>query len=588
MAKTNGNDKVDLVTMYLINNLLFSLVDEMSLAVVRTSFSSLARDAFDFQCAIFKANGDLIMEGEGTILHSLAYCYMIRRLLAKYGDDIHPGDVFLNNDPYHDASHLPDIYLLEPVFLKGKLIAWACSGGHQADVGGRVAGSCACDSTEIYQEGLRIPLVKFYENGAPNRSVVDIVKFNSRLPETILGDLESHHAACHTGKTRLLEMIQTYTWETLEMYVDELMNYSERRTREEIRKLPDGEFEFTDYLDDDGFEDKLVPIKLKIVVKEDTITYDFTGTSLQIRGSMNDPIGTTRAMILIGLRCMIDSEIPRNSGVWRPVNMIIPEGSLLNPKLPGACGGRGATLSRLMDVLMGAEAQIVPDRMPACESGADWLISMGSNDKEYGYTVLTECLWGGWGGRPFADGVDFCTPIFLDGGNQVCELNEKMYPFMYKQYSYVPDTEGAGKFRGSYAVQKEWEFLGDEGTLQMRTERQRTQTWPLNGGSPGAFSQTILRRSSGEMYKMNKETVTIRKGDSVCVMTSGAGGWGNPLERDVELVLRDVRHGGVSLKRAREVYGVVINENRFEVDQAATKELRAERVKGAELRSVST
>jgi len=570
-------DKVDLVTMSLINNLLFSLVDEMSLAVVRTSFSSLARDAFDFQCAVFKADGDLIMEGEGTILHSLAYCYMIRGLLAKYGEDIHPGDVFLNNDPYHDASHLPDIYMLEPIFFKGKLIAWACSGGHMADIGGRVAGSCACDSTEIYQEGLRIPLVKFYEKGSPNRSVVDLIQANSRLPETILGDLESHHAACHTGKTRLLEMIQTYGWKTLETYIDELMDYSERRTREEIKKLPDGEYEFADYLDDDGFEDRLIPIKLKITVAGDTITYDFTGTSPQIRGAMNDPVGTTRAMILIGLRCMIDSEIPRNSGVRRPVKMIIPEGSLLNPVLPGACGGRGATLSRIMDVLMGAEAQIVPDRMPACESGADWLICMGTNDPEYGYTVLTETVWGGWGGRPFADGVDFCTPIFLDGSNQVCELNEKLYPFMYRQYSYVPDTEGAGKFRGSYAIQREWVFLGEEGTLQMRTERQRTQPWALQGGLPGAFSETFLIRNNGEMYKMRKETVTIRKGDSVRVVTSGAGGWGNPLERDLEKVLRDVRNGTVSVKRAKEIYGVVIDETQMEVDQGETQKVRQER-----------
>jgi len=230
-----------------------------------------------------------------------------------------------------------------------------------------------------------------------------------------------------------------------------------------------------------------------------------------------------------------------------------------------------------MDVLMGAEAQIVPDRMPACESGADWLISMGTLDKEYGYTVLTECLWGGWGGRPFADGVNFCTPIFLDGGNQVCELNESMYPVKYKQYSYVPETEGAGKFRGSYAVQKEWEFLGEEGTLQMRTERQRTQPWPLHGGSHGAFAKTILRRSNGDIYMMNKETVTIRKGDSVCVVTSGAGGWGDPLERDAEMVLSDVRNECVTVERAREAYGVVIDEVAMDVDRKATEKLRAER-----------
>jgi N-methylhydantoinase B len=577
MTEHTKDRKVDLVTMYLINNLLYSLIDEMSLAVVRTSFSPLARDAFDFQCALFKANGELILEGEGSILHSLAYCYIIRSILEKFGDKIHPGDIFLDNDPYHEASHLPDIYILEPIFLEGRLIAWACSGGHMVDVGGRVAGSCACDSTEIYQEGLRIPIVKFYDKGVPSESVFNIIRANSRLPDTIIGDLESHHAACHTGKTRLMTIIQSYGWNTLEMYIDELLNYAERRTREEIRNLPDGTYEFTDYLDDDGFEDKLIPIHLQITVSGDSVTYDFTGTSPQIKGSMNNPVGTTRAMILIGLRCMIDPEIPRNSGVWRPVKMVIPEGSLLNPRLPGACAGRGATLSRLMDVMMGAEAQIVPGKMPACESGADWLICMGTQDKQYGYTVLTETVWGGWGGRPFADGVDFCTPIFLDGCNQVCELNERLYPFMYKQYGYVPDTEGAGKYRGSYALIREWEFLGEEGTLQMRTERQRTQPWGLHGGQSGAFSQTIFNPER-ENYTMHKETISIKKGDSIRVITSGGGGWGNPLERDPEMVRSDVRNGGVTLKRASDVYGVVISGKDLVVDMKATQKLR-ERMK---------
>ncbi len=570
-----GNErKVDVVTMTLINNLLYSLVDEMSLAVVRTSFSPLSRDAFDFQCALFKADGELILEGEGSILHSLAYSYIIRKVLEEYADDIRPGDIFLNNDPYHAASHLPDIYMLKPVFLQDRLIAWTCSGGHMADIGGRVAGSCACDSTEIYQEGLRIPIVKFYEEGKPSRSVFRLLRGNSRLPEVLIGDLESHHAGCHIGETRLMELIRTYGWETLEMYVDELCDYAERRTRDEIAKMPDGSYEFTDYLDDDGFEDKLVPLHLTITVSGDAITYDFTGTSPQIKGSMNNPVGTTRAMVLIGLRCMIDPEIPRNAGVWRPVQMVIPEGSLLNPVLPAACAGRGATLSRLMDVMMGAEAQIVPDKIPACESGADWLICMGTNDQEYGYTVLTETVWGGWGGRPFADGVDFCTPIFLNGCNQVCELNESLYPFMYKQYAYVPDSEGAGKYRGSYALVREWEFLGEEGTLQMRTERQRSRTWGLNGGLPGAFSQTILNPDR-EHRKMRKETVSIKKGDVIRVMTSGGGGWGDPLEREEELVLRDVRCGGVTVRRAREVYGVVIDEKTLELRKEATRELRA-------------
>ena len=565
--------KIDVVTMYLINNLLYSVVDEMASAVVRTSFSPLTRDSFDFQCSLCKADGTLILEGEGSLLHSLAYTYIIRNIHSKYGDNINPGDIFLDNDPYNEASHLPDIYMLEPIFLDGKLMAWTCSGGHMLDVGGRVAGSCACDSTEIYQEGLRIPIVKFYERGAPVEDIFDVIRANSRLPGTIIGDLEAHHSACHTGRKRLLEMVDTHGWETLEMYIDELLNCSERRTREEIKNMPDGTYEFTDYLDDDGFVDKLVPLHLKIIVAGDTITYDFTGTAPQIRGAMNNPVGTTKAMILIGLRCMMDPEIPRNSGVWRAVNMIIPEGIFINPKLPGACAGRGATLSRLMDVMMGAEAQIVPDRMPACESGADWLLCIGAHDKERGFTVLTETTWGGWGGRPFADGIAYCTPPFLDGCNQCCETNERLYPFIYNQYAFVPDTEGAGKYRGSHALTREWEFVGEEGTLQMRTERQRTQPWGLQGGHHGAFSQTIFNPGR-DNYSMHKETLTIKKGDVLRITTTGGGGWGSPLERDPRLVQDDLRNEKLGIKRAREVYGVVIDEKTMEADLNETDKLR--------------
>jgi len=213
--------------------------------------------------------------------------------------------------------------------------------------------------------------------------------------------------------------------------------------------------------------------------------------------------------------------------------------------------------------------------MPACESGADWLLSMGSYDKEYGVTVLTETIWGGWGGRPFADGVDFCTPIFLDGSNQCCETNEKLFPYIYKQYGYVPDSEGAGKYRGSWALVREWEFIGNEGTLQMRTERQRTQPWGLHGGQAGAFSETIFNPGR-DNYKMKKQTIPIKKGDVLRVKTSGAGGWGSPLERDVELVRKDVHNGLASIGRARSVYGVVIDEKTLTVDLAATQKLRAQ------------
>ena len=567
------DNRIDVITMHLINNLLYSLVDEMTMAVVRTSFSPLTRDALDFQTCICKADGTIVLEGEGSLLHSLAYSYIISAVRKKYGNAIYPGDIFIDNDPYSDASHLPDVYMIKPIFLGNELIAWAGSGGHMIDVGGRVPGSCACDSTEIFQEGLRLPPVKIYERGTRCEAIFDIIRANSRVPDVLVGDIGAHHAACYTGEKRFLELVDAYGWETLEKYIDELLNYSERRTREELRALPDGVYEFTDYMDDDGLGHGPIPIHVKITIQDDTITYDFTGTAPQIEGAMNNPVATTRAMVLIGLRCLISPDIPRNSGVWRPVTLIVPDGNLVNPRMPAAVAGRGLTLSRIVDTLMGAEAQILPDRIPACECGSDYLVCIGTHDKERGSKVLVETVWGGWGGRPFADGIDYNTPILLDGANQSCELNERLYPFRYKRYEYVPDTEGAGKYRGSLAVVRDWEFVGDEGTLQIRVDRTRQGSWGLQGGLPGSPSKTLLI-SAGSSRELGKVTVPLKRGDVLSLRVAGAGGWGDPLERDVEMVKTDVMNEKVSVGRARDVYGVVIDQETMEVDLEETRKLR--------------
>ena len=568
--------EIDIITMHLIYNFLYSLVDEMTAAVVRTSFSPLTRDAFDFQCGLCHANGDIILEGEGSLLHSLAYKYIIEAIHEKFAGDINPGDVFLDNDPYSAASHLPDIYLARPVFLDGKLVVWTVSGGHMIDVGGRVAGSCACDSTEIYQEGLRIPPVKLYIGGEPNGAVFDILKANSRVPDVLIGDLSAHKAACFTGEIRFRELVDEYGWETLSLYIDALFDYAERRTREDLKALPDGTYEFTDYMDDDGFGSDLVPLHVAITVKGDEITYDFTGTSPQVAGSMNNPLATTKAMILIGLRCLIATDIPRNSGVWRPVKVIVPEGTVLNPIIPAPVAGRGLTLSRLVDVIMGAEAKIAPDKLPACEQGSDFLVCMGFLEGGQIDSVLVETIWGGWGGRPFADGIDYNTPILLDGACQTCEGNEQVYPVRYNQFAFVPDTEGAGKFRGGLATVREWQVESEEAILQMRTDRTKTQPWGLAGGLPGAFSKTTVTIGGIERI-IGKETLNLRKGDILRVQVAGAGGWGPPEQRDPEKTTEDVRNGKVSIERARDVYRVAIDPETLAVDFQGTEKLRTEK-----------
>ena len=565
-------EKIDIITLQLINNFLYSVVDEMTQAAIRTSFSPIMRDAFDFQCGLCRPNGEMLLEGEGSLVHTGVYPLLINDLFTA-GTPIYLDDVFITNDPFSNAGHLPDMYMYHPIFLDDKLVGWSVAGGHTRDVGGSVPGSCACDSTEIYQEGLRIPPTKLYERGIPNETLFRLIRANSRVPEILVGDIEAFGSACHIGEIRLLELVKTYGWEFLSPYLNELLDYAERLTRAEIKKLPDGEYEFTDYLDDDGRNSDPVPIRLKITVNGDDITYDFTGTGQQVQGAMNNPIGNTKATVVTTLRTMLDPDIPRNSGAYRPVKFIIPEGTLLNPKLPAACSSRGGTIGRHVDAMLGAMAQIVPDRIMACNSEADVLLNISGHNQDGKPWILMEAIWGGWGGRSHSDGVDFTTPTWLNGGNIPCELQEELFPVVCTQYGYLSDREGAGKYRGSVALVREYKLLDDEAILQLRTERQRFSPYGLYGGQPGAPEEAIINPDT-ENRHIGKTTMEIKKDDVLRLITSGAGGWGNPLERVPEMVLRDVRNEKVSVKRAREAYGVVINEPDMEVDLAQTQKLR--------------
>jgi N-methylhydantoinase B len=379
-----------------------------------------------------------------------------------------------------------------------------------------------------------------------------------------------------------MELVREYGWQTLKVYFDELLDYAERLTRAEIKVLPDGDYEFTDYIDDPGagYLDadgniiaEPVRIHLKITVGGDSITYDFTGTDPQVKGAMNNPIATSRATVMANLRLILSPDIPRNSGAWRAVTLIIPEGSFLNPKLPAAVSSRGATICRQADVMQGAEALLAPDKMMACPSEVDTLLNISGYDEQDRHFILMETLWGGWGGRPFADGLDYNTIPHGNLGNQPCEVNEELYPVIYNQHSYVPDTEGAGKYRGSVAVAREYKLLTGEAILQLRVDRQRFAPYGLLGGQPGATLDAVYNPDTQNL-QIGKTTMTLKRGDVIRITTSGAGGWGSPLERDAGMVLNDVLDEKVSLRRARDVYGVVIREDTMEVDTNETQKLR--------------
>ncbi len=565
--------KIDVVTMAIINNSLGSIIDEMDLTVVRTTTSLSQRDHYDFLCSLATIKGEVLAEGEESVIHANLCDPIIHDWVRVHGiENIHPGDMLCINDPFSGASHFPDLTIIHPIFHEGHLVAWVGAGGHLMDVGGSVAGSCSCGARECWEEGLRIPACKIYDRGVRNDAFFTILAANSRLGEGIGDQLETFLAACRIGERRFLELAQKYGWENLEMYLNELLDYAERRARDDIRALPDGIYEFEDYMDDDGYGSDPIRFHVKVTVHEDTMTYDFTGSAPQMKAGMNNPGATTRGLVYTAFRSLISLDIPKNGGPLRALNVIVPKGTVVNPVLPGATGARGVTIARIYETIAGAHAQIAPDKIPACGEGINTMVVLTGNDEQNGFYILCDLPWAAWGGRPFADGEQLAPPYY----NSIltpAEVNEVYCPIMIRQRGFVPDSEGAGKYRGGFAIITDYEMLTDETTLQLRTDRRKIPNYGLHGGQPGSLGKMTLN-PDGENRDLPKIVLPLKKGDILRARVGGAGGWGNPLERDVKKVLDDVQIELVSVERARKVYGVVINKTNMEVDMNETQKLR--------------
>lgn len=566
-----------IIKMQLIDNFLSAAVDEMMQAVVRTSLSPITREVFDFQCGFCRADGEILLEGEGTYIHSLIYQNLIENWLRENPGETHPGDVMITNDPYSGAAHLPDVYIFRPIFSEGKLLAWAVGGGHQRDVGGMTPGSCPTNATEIHQEGLRLPPMKLYNQGKPNKTLFTILKAASRTPEIVLADISAYVGACTVAENRFLELVKEHGASTLDRYLAELLDYTERLARAEITAMPDGKYYFEDKLDDDGVNLKNeVTIRLTITVDGDELVYDFDGTDPQVASSMNNPLGSTRSAVVTAVRSMMGGDVPRNGGAWRPVTLNVPDGSLLNPQFPAPVASRGGTAQRLSDVLLGCQCQIRPERMLACSSGVDTLLNIAGTDANGDRFILTECCWGGWGGRNTCDGIEFITPPSHNNSNTPIEISEQMYPaILYNCHEFVADTEGAGKFRGAVALRREWIYQGvKDGILQLRVDRRTSGPYGIQGGESGTPLIATINPNKEEMVDIGKTTITIHPGDILRIQVAGAGGWGLACDRDPSAVRKDIINQFVTAKRAKEVYGVVLGQDGNSVDDTKTAVLR--------------
>jgi len=565
----------DPIAFELFKSAIFSIADEMALTIFRTSYSAVMQANMDYSTALANAEGKLVAQGLTIAGHLGSIPTALEEVLKRFDDEMAPGDVYVLNDPFAGGMHLPDIFIFKPIYQEGERLAFAVTVCHHTDVGGRVAGSNAADSTEIYQEGLRIPPAKLYEQGKPNKTLFDIIEKNVRVPIKVMGDLRAQLAACHIAEKAFLDLVKRYGVGTVLMYMEEVINYAERMTRAAISALPDGTHSFEDWIDDDGVDlGKPIRIHVTIAKNGDRISADWTGSSPQVKGAINGTLGWAKAVTYCAVRCVLPNNIPNNEGVFRAIDVTAPLGSIANMELPAACAARGLSGFRMLDCAFGALAMMLPDRVFAASEGGNTGISIGGYYADRPPFIYVEFIAGAWGGRPWADGADGQSNVFANMASPSVEVTEAEYPIECLAYELIPDREGAGKVRGGTPFKREYRFKEEEGVLQVRSDRRDFPPYGLYGGQPGKPSQNVFNPGTENRSIPSKVTMTFRRGDIFRHELAGAGGWGDPLDRDPEAVLSDVRNELVSPKKALDDYGVIIDTIAWKVDQSATQAWR--------------
>jgi N-methylhydantoinase B len=560
------------IQIEILKNALTSIADEMALTILRTGHSTIIKDGADFSTALCDPTGEMLAQGLTIPAHLGSIPDALRAVLRHFGNDLHPGDIVIQNDPYDGAMHLQDIFVFKPVFDNdNSLVCFACSIAHHTDVGGRVPGSNASDSTEIYQEGIRFPVLKLYEKGKPNQAVLDILAANVRVPDMVLGDLRATIAACYYGEREFLKLVDRYGAAELPGLLRDYLDYTERLTRAEISALPQGTYHFEDWIDDDGIGDEPILLKVALTIKDGEVVADYTGSAAQVKGALNATLPFTKANTYLALRCVMEADLPNNGGFFRPIKVIAPEGTILNVKHPGACAARGLTGFRQADVVLGALAKAVPERMMAAAEGGNTFVTIGGYDPEQGPFVHCDMIFGAWGGSLYRGDGDAMPMIPSNCTNIPMETIEASYPLRFERYGFVPDTGGAGKSRGGLSIVRDIRLLRGEAILQVRSDRRNFMPWGLDGGKEGTPSWNIINPGDGERTVPSKITQQIRAGDVYRHVTGGGGGYGSPMERDPDAVAEDVREGKLTRAYCEREYGVVLQADSFEVDLAATK-----------------
>lgn len=582
----NVTDKnIDPVTLGVISGSLNSIAKEMALVLYRMAYSSIIRESEDLGAGLFDEHGNELCESDSTPMHIGSLPGYINGIKHFLKDDIHDGDVILHNNPYYGASHTPDLAIIVPIFYKGELVAYAANTGHVLDVGGMSPGLMV-DVVDVFAEGKHYNALKLYSKGVKDQAIWNHVLENVRTPKENKGDIEAMIASARLGRKRYLELIERYDLETVKVAESRLMDYSEEMLRKEIEKLPDGIYKApTGWLDDDG-RNYGVPLRIEtsVEIRESEIIIDLTGSSPQVETGYNVPFsGSTLPAIYTIVRSILLDEansdvfVPQNSGIFRPIKVIAPLGSIFNPKFPASCFARFNQVNRLADQVNLAFSQILPQKTTAGNSAHIHANSYAGLDPDSGaYWISIEINEGSYGGRYGKDGLDGVDTLVANTRNNPIEELEMRTPMRCHRYELREEEPAAGKWRGGIGIAREWEFFTDT-LFTGEGDRHYDPPKGIWGGKDGETGSLTLNFGIEKEKKLHAKVTNykINRGDRLLIKTPSGGGYADPIERNPESVLADVLDEFITLETARNVYGVEINQE-GKLDLEVTLKLRNE------------